>query len=534
MDNVNKFLRLRFPLSLSYIYKLFMLFFVLGLPIESISQIVTRYDSMDLARNMMYSQRLPEAIYILEILNVKYPEEEIVKELYSQALYWNKDYNKTIAYIRSTDHPSPGLSFHYGNILFELDRLREAQFFLSSYLLSHQDDPEALLLLAKISYWQRGSTKGALNYIDQILGNDPLHAQALQFKEEIYQDIAPQVGLKAKYYNDSQTLQAMMYATRLSYYYNSWLQPSVQVNTNQYANGEQVLMANFSNRLVFPNTKTELGLTSGVFSNSWSNELTPTWSVSFKQKTLKNLFLTAEAGQTPYLFTLASIGQNIMPVSLATSLVKESGTGWTGSVTLQEWQFMDENKIRSLSSWVLFPIAQHPILSLNIGYAFIMANADHNRFTLEDPSVMPSTFGEVLPGVFDPYFTPQNQLVHAALAKIDINFSKKFRASLNSNIGIYATIDNPNFIYYGSTEPNSPSIGNGPVSRPIPNVPSTEYDGIYRILIPTKYFPIDISGRLVMELNRFFTLQTEWGYMSTIYFNSHTASIGLNWKFAKR
>jgi len=535
MENMSKIEDLIFSLFLSVVHRLIIICLLICFPIESISQIINKYDSMDLAKDMMYNQRLAEAIGILEILDEKYPEEENVKYLYSQALYWNKDYKQTIAYIRNTDSPSPGLNLHYGKILFELNRLKEAQVFLSTYLLSHQVDMEALLLLARISYWQSGSTKGALGYIDQILINDPLHAQALKLREEIYLNTATQVQLNARYYHDSQPLQAMMYSTRLSFYHNSWLQPAVQVNTNQYADGGQVLMANFSNRIVFPNTTSELGLTSGVFSNSWSNELTPTWSVAFKQKTLHNLFLTAEAGQTPYLFTLASIGQNLMPISLATSLVKESGTGWSGKVTLQQWQFMDENSIRSMSSWVLVPLIQHPSLSLNIGYAFMMANADHNRFILEDPSIVPITFGEVLPGVFDPYFTPQNQMVHAALAKVDINFSKKFRASLNSNIGLHATIDNPNIIYYGSPAanlPNTPNMGNRPVS--IPDEPSAEFDGIYRILIPTKYFPIDITGRLIIELNNFVTLHTEWGYMSTIYFSSRTANVGLNWKFAKR
>ena len=494
---------------------------------------MTRYDSMNLAKEMMYSQRLPEAINILTILDKKYPDEENVQYLYSLALYWNKDYNNTLAYIRSTAKPTRGLNLHYGKILFELNRLNEAQRFLSAYLKSHEYDAEALLLLAKISYWQGGPTNKSLEFINRVLTNDPLHSEALQLKEELILNTAPQLIVNASYYQDSQPIQAMMYATRLSFYHNSWFQPAVQLNTNHYAGGEQAVLASFSNRMTFPNTKTELELISGIFSNNWSSEVVPTWSLGIKQKTLDNLFISADIGKAPYLYTLASIGQNVMPLSIATSITKESNVGWTGNMTLQKWTFIDENQIRSLSSWVLVPIVKHPVLTLNIGYAFMMAHADHNRFTLEKPAVQPMRFEEVLPGVFDPYFTPQNQRVHAALAKVDINFSKKIRASLNSNIGVHATIDNPNFINYGAPAPMVPITGNGPASRPNPTPKTFESENIHLVLIPTTYLPIDIKGRLAMDLGRCFTLHTEWSYLSTIYFKSQTVNVGFNWKLAK-
>jgi len=296
-----------------------------------------------------------------------------------------------------------------------------------------------------------------------------------------------------------------------------------------------VIMPAISNITFFSKSKTSLDLKAGVFENSWSNGIIPTWTIGLTQKTIRDIDFSAEVRRTPYLHTLASTTENVIPTILTTAIGKESEYGASGKIMAQRWQFNDDNKVKIISAWILLPIVNKSSFTFNMGYAFAMSDSDHNRFVRDETILLdnPPSFGQVLPGVFSPYFTPQDQIVHAALGKIDMKFGQKVSASINTNIGIYASIDNPNYVYYGSS---TPIVPNKNTKNPV--TPPTEdelvNDDIYKIFVPTRYLPIDLRGKLGVKANETITLNTEYAYVETMFFKSHEVSIGLKWKFVNR
>jgi len=518
---------------------LLFLSFIISIPFTAFCQNITRYDSLEIARDIMYNQKYPEAIKILDKLDKNYPSDEDILVLYSQALFWSQDFPRTIAFIKinTTKESYPEyLDYHFGKILFDLSYIKDAKKHLTKYLRKNPEDAETLLMLAKISYWQGVSSKEILKKINIVLHNDPINAQALELKEEILLNIAPELSLGGNYFEDSQPLKGNSISSALRFYHNGWLQPTVYLHARYYQNGDQVMMPFVSNKSFFPKSKTELELRAGVFSNSWSDDITPTWTIGLKQKTFNNIDFAAEASRSPYLYTLASIAENVVPTILTTSIGRESVNGLTGKITAQRWQFNDENMVRSISAWILIPVINQSSFTFNMGYAFMFADSDQNRFVLDEKFDLPrhATFGQVLPGVFSPYFTPQNQLVHAALGKVDVKFSDKISASINSNIGVYANIDNPNYIHYGSS---APTQANPNPRNPIVAPPMEEelvVEDIFKIFVPTRYFPLDLRCKLMMDVNRSLSIHTEYVYLETIFFSSQEVNMGLKWKFIKK
>jgi len=527
-----------FLIKSSVKFSIFLSIIILN-PLAALSQTASRYDSLDTARDKMYNQSLPEALKILDKLDKNYPLDEDIMVLYSQALYWSNDFSRTIAYIKTStikaSYPEY-INFHFGKILFDLSYLKDANKHLSLYLEKNPQDAETLLMLAKISYWQGKSSNEILNKINAILINDPQHAQAKELKEEILLSTAPELSLAGSYFEDSQPLQGNLLSANLRFYQNAWLQPSVQILSRYYQGGEQVMMPSISNKTYLSKSKTELELRAGAFTNSWSDDIIPTWTVGLKQKTFKNIDFAAEVSRAPYLYTLASINENVVPTILSTSIGRETALGMTGKIMAQQWQFNDGNKVNSLSAWILIPVINQTFLTFNMGYAFTVADSDQNRFILDETVDLPSTvaFGQVLPGVFNPYFTPQNQIVHAALGKIDLKISQKVSASINSNIGIYARIDNPNYVYYGTTSPTLPNANpRNPHTAP-PLEEELVFNDIFKIFVPTRYFPLDLRGKLMMDVNRTLSLHSEYAYIETIFFKSQEINMGLKWRLASR
>jgi len=534
------------------LFNLILLIFFCLFPLFSYSQNQNLFDSLDLARNKMNESKYSESLAILNSLGKKHPQNIDIIRLKGQVLYWSGDFDATLGYFNTflTQHPEADiLKLDYGRILFELNHLDKAQHHLFAYYNLHPEDPETGIILATIAYWEGKPPKIALGYIERVLVLYPGNVPAFNLRKEILMTAGPQLHVFSSYSSDSQPLQAFLGSAAFSFYQSAFLQPSLEIQTRQFGKAQQALSLQIANKAVLTKSQTEFLMSTGFFKNSWIEELIPTWGFELRQKTFAQLMLSAGINRSPYLFTLASLNQNILPTTFTAGLGRETGESWTGKASVQLWQFQDNNTIRMGSAWFLIPVIKQPYFVMNIGYAFMMADSDENRFALVEPvtgAVNQTEIGQVFPGIFDPYFTPQNQMVHSVLAKLDFNFSQKVNVSLNNNLGVYAIIDNPNFIFYGVSDPQpdaqnpgppvgTPSNPNAPgkpiVENPNPGTTAIRSSDLYRVLVPTTYFPLDLKGKITWKTNTKLTFRTEYAYLKTIFFDSHTLSLGLNYKF---
>lgn len=506
---------------------------LLSLPNTLISQTLVQYDSLENARTLLNDLKISEALEILKALEKNYPQDENVMILYSQALYWNNSINATLAYIHKNKVLAPNsdnLNIHFGRILFELYHLKDSQAFLRAHLKLHPEDPETLLMLAKIAYWTGNPPKKVLFYLNKVVELDPDNNDANELKEEIRSNLAPHLNIQSSYYSDSQPLEVYMGSTSLSFYQTALFQPTIQVQGRQLGPSDQMLSADFNNKTVLHQSHTELNIRAGIFTSTWTNETTPSWALEINQKAFSDFILSAGVQRSPYINTLSSLSQNVLPTTLTGSFGRETGNNWTGKAIVQQWQFNDNNMIRTASAWILYPMVKHQVFKIDLGYAFMIADAEEDRFSLAVPELpSPAQIGQVIPGIYNPYFTPINQILHSGVLKIDLSITRKLSLGLNSNIGLYASMDNPNYVYYGERDvlaaPQNPGR-NPPFAQPEEFLyPET----LYFIYIPTRYFPIDLNGNLTYKINKNITFQTKYAYLKTVFFDSYTFSTGCNW-----
>ncbi len=489
------------------------------------------YDSLNMARELLNNQKINQAISILRSCEKSHPNDVHVIRLHGQALYWSKDFDATRNYFRAAIERNPQLDIlklDYGRILFELHELPEAKINLNEYLTATPGDTETQIMLGAIAYWQGKRPKKSLQHLFAVQSVYPDNQRTRDLIKEIRQNTSPYLKINATNYSDSQPLQVFQTHIETGFYQSAWFQPSIQFQNRMFQAGINAQHFQFSNKTTFPKSKTSFLMRVGVFQNSWSTENPYTSGIEIRQTLSHDFVFASGVDRSPYLNTLRSLNSNVMQTNYITSIGRESGTKFKGKVMFQHQQFDDNNFVQSFSLWTLFPVARTPSFQFDLGYAYFRAGSKENRFVLENPddeNLSPTGSGNTFPGVFDPYFTPHNQRVHSLLAKINFKLGTSVRISLNNNVGVFARIDNPEFVEGGSGG-SGPGPGN-PVFPPSPTQPA----GINKVFNLTYYFPLDLKGTISWEVSKKILLTSEYNYFKTIWFDSHTVSAGLKINF---
>jgi tetratricopeptide (TPR) repeat protein len=493
------------------------------------SQTQDFYDSLNVARQLMEELKISQAISILRSCEKAYPDNVHVIRLHGQALYWSKDFEATRNYFRASIERNPHLEIlklDYGRILFELNQLNESKIILNEYLKAEPENAETHIMLGKIAYWQGRRPKKSLQHLSAVHKYYPSNQETVDLIKEVRQNTSPYLTISSSRYRDSQPLEAIQTIAEAGFYQSAWLQPSIQLENRLFSEDLNAQHFQFTNKTAFPKSKTAVLMRAGVFRNSWTNETPHTAGIKIRQQLSNDYELAGGIDRSPYLSTLRSLNSNALQTNYSASIGRETGTKFKGKVMFQHQQFEDNNFVQWFSLWILFPIASTPAFQFDIGYAFLAAGSKENRFVLENPddaNLSPTAPGNTYPGVFDPYFTPQKQIVNSFLAKIELKLGSAVRISFNNNIGVFARIDNPEFVEGGT--------GGSRPGNPVFPPSTTQPRGIYKVFTPTRYFPLDLKSTISWSLSKKILFTGEYNYFKTIWFDSHTFSAGLKMNF---
>jgi tetratricopeptide (TPR) repeat protein len=488
---------------------------------EAIGQTRGFYDSLDIARTLLNQGNIQTALELLETLEKDHPGEENLIRIKGQALYWSKDFEVMRAYFRKSLKTYPNLYWarlDYGRILYEMNEWNESQNILKESLKINPHEPETNQKLAELNYWKGGSPKKSYAYLNEILNPFPDNELANTLKKEIKTGTSPYLGLASGYFSDSQPLQYLNLSATGNFYQSAVFQPGFSAEFRSYSSGIALQIAQASNKFSIPKSNTSLLIRAGLAKSSVWESFAFTYGAEFSQKFPKNLELILSADQEAYFFTLASLADPIIPLTFRTSFGRETGKSWSGKISWQNTFFEDQNTVNTLGAWFLVPILKQAAIRIDFGYSLNFSNSKEVRFSEELPirnTPKNTEIGAVIPGLYTPYFTPINQQVHGALGKVAINFSENIALSLTGNYGFLAKIENPNMIFFGSTDMN-------------PNAPISNKD-ISLILVETAYTPLDFKAALNWEISSKSAFLLTYVYQETIFFDSH--SINLNYNF---
>ncbi|MFT7362295.1 MAG: tetratricopeptide (TPR) repeat protein [Algoriphagus sp.] len=480
------------------------------------------FDSLTLSKNLLNEGLIREASEILKVMESSYPGDENLIRVRGQAFYWSKDFGKTKEYFSKSIAAYPALQFiklDYGRILYELQSFREAVPVLESFILENPDDPEANQLLGQLNYWLGRSPKKSVKYLDKILDPYPDNEAAKALKQEIEKATSPVFSIYTGYFSDSQPMNFSFLEGEFGFYTSALLQPKITASISSYQAGQLISTFTLRNTSSFIPTGTTITLSGGfVASTSWENGV-GLYGLQLDQKIKSGFTLNLAAAKESYFYTLSSLDQTITPTTLKASFGRDYEGKFTGRLWIQHSSFEDDNFVNSFGAWFLYPVLKLPFTRIELGYSYTHGDSKEVRFGPHLPIQNrgnTTDAGTIIPGSYQPYFTPINQQIHGVLAKFTYSPNSSIKLDVTGNIGLKATIDNPNMIFYG--------IGNSLGNRPI-----VEED-LFLLLNPISYTPWDLSFNFNWELSDYSAFKLSYGHQTTIFFNSNTLSL----KFTKR
>ncbi|WP_143189483.1 tetratricopeptide repeat protein [Algoriphagus hitonicola] len=478
------------------------------------------YQKLTQADKLLNEGQIQEAILVLSNLKNQGIQNEDLSRLLGKAYYWSKDFPKTKEFFKQEISSNPEfleLQLDYARIRYEFQEWEAAEQLLEALYPKLPKHPEINQKLAEINYWTGGSKEKSLEFLERILSEYPNNPSAGQLKEEIISQTAPLLSIQSGYYSDSQPLRYGIIGGKFSGYQSSKLQPFIRIENRFYAENQRISLLELGNKLAFPSSKTTLILTGGLVQNSRFNELDFTYEASLEQGLGKGFFAGAALGKEAYLYTLASLEEVISPKLAQISLERKSENSWMGKFQANQRTFESDNKLQMLSLWVLIPIIKSQSVKFYLGYSGTLADTDSVRFetvSMPSPPIRPS-FGELIPGAYSPYFTPINQSILGALAKISLDLGESQNISITGNYGVFAEISNPNIYYFGPETP-----GNAPINT----------ENMVLLFNTETYNPVELKFEYSNTFSERTSINLSYQYQKTIFFDSHFVAFNLNLK----
>ena len=407
-------------------------------------------DTLELARNSAYQKDFATADSLLSAYNKNHKDVHALR-LHAQVLYWTKDFNGALALYEKTLLLFPDeavVKLEYGRTLFNLNKLSKARAILDDYMKTDSSNAEANIMRAYIDLWN-GHMAAAKRRSLLLLKLYPGNADAEAILDKVRYYTAPYLKASAGFSSDDQPRRGEEYSFETGVYRSFLLAPVAQASIYNFHSLDSTyrsLWVRLKNTIQ-TGSGFSLVFGGGIFQQASTNTSHFTGNISLSQVVAKRFSLNAGFEKLPYQYSLASLKKAVINgvTSLAVGYNKDDK--WLAKAGYEQQHFEDDNNIGSSYFWLLAPMVHKNNFSLKAGYAFSFANSDQNKFINKESlsKLMGSTpLHGTVGGVYDPYFTPQNQTIHSLLASVKIGLSKNATITSRASIGVSAKADNPN------------------------------------------------------------------------------------------
>ena len=472
-------------------------------------------DTLTQARCWAYLNEFEHADLLLARYNARHADIHAL-DLHGQVLYWMQAFDRSVIVyekaIRLFPEPS-SLHLAYARVLYGLNRLSKSEALLKAYKLYDSSNVEADIMRAYIDLWN-GKTTSAGKKAGLLLQQYPGNAEANDILGKIQQYTAPYFKTGMEFFSDDQPLKGNVFYAEAGVY-KSWLfAPTVQVAAYQFIGNDNPfhsLWMQLSN--TFQHGKNnKLKVKVGVFTQN-SDGKAITGSAEFSRTISKSFSLQAAVERRPYQYTVNSLKGVVMENTSLISLHYNRNEKWLGKAGYELLQYKDDNKVHTAFLWVLTPVIAGPRYSISGGYAFRYADAINNNFVpiKPIPALINSQSFENIAGIYSPYFTPENQTIHSALASANVRLTKKLQFKSRVNIGVVAKADNP---YMWLDEPGGDFV-------------------VFTGYAQTNFLPATWVNELRFAASDKCSLAANYTYDKILFYKIHKGSIELKYHFLK-
>lgn len=474
-------------------------------------------DTLEWARTTAYEKNFIAADSLLVQYNKDHDDIHGLR-LHAQVLYWMKAFERSIAAYEKALTLFPGekiVQLEYGRILFNLNRLPKARQLLDAYVKNDTVNAEANIMLGYIDLW-KGHIQMAKERSLWLLQQYPGNAEALDILSHIKYNTAPYLKTGIDFISDDQPRNGVNYNIEGGVY-KSWLfSPVAQATFYQFNATDSVYHSSWFRikNTIHGGTGFSLLFGGGIFQHGAARSNHVTGNMEVAQIIVKRFSLNAGYEKRPYQYSIASLKNAVLEGVSSFSLSYNKNDKWLGKVGYESHNFEDDNNVRTIYFWLLAPLLHKTNFSLKAGYGYSYANADKNNFVSVgslNKIVSSTALHGSVQGVYDPYFTPQNQMIHSVLASIHIGLSKTSSLSSRVNIGFSATADNPEL--------------------KLEKKANQFY--IDKTYIATSYNPITWVSELQVGLSKKFFVSANYTFEHLLFYTNNQGGIQLKYLFLK-
>ena len=469
-------------------------------------------DTLTYARSKTFEKKFEEANKLLEAYNSN--NHNLNALLFqAQVLYWmKKNIAANAVYERAlTLFPdAPMAKLDYGRFLYQQSKLHKAHQLLKKFLLYENTHQEAITMLAYIDLWTGhiASAKKGTALLEKLNSGNSESENILQ---QIANYTTPYLKLNGSVFCDDQPLKRLGIEPEAGLY-KSWLfSPYVKAafyrsDVDSIFQSSQI---EAGNKIQIVATKTDIEFSAGYFkADNYDGDIT--WKLKLKQRLASAFSLDVVRQKKTYQYTLSGIKRPFLYDLSEAGMEMNIKNRWQARVAYNNLDFDDGNKVYTAYLWFLIPVIHKNNFSVKTGYAYSYANADKNTFQPKVNQPIPQVLYTPMEGIYNPYFTPNDQTVHSLILSLLIPFSKKLVFSGNLNIGVTAHSNNP-YLYVDRN-------GTGPYF-------------INKGFSTLSYTPVEFSGTIEYKLSRNVVINGNYAYNSLIFFKSHAANLQLKYLF---
>ncbi|MGM5630475.1 hypothetical protein O2K51_06185 [Apibacter raozihei] len=386
-----------------------------------------------------------ESMVVLKEYLVKYPDDVYANWLGGQIAYELGNgklsrtlYNKAIA--NNSDNRE--LRLNYAKTLYNSVNLQEAESELNYLLKSDIKDfiyTEAYLMLGYINLWRNDYNKTRI-CINKIKESDHENKAVKELEKQLQNSSKPYLKINFDYTSDNQVLTTYSELIEVGIHRNKNLNPKILIENQNFSTDKQIATIKIGNTFYVDKSKFIIYSALGIskhFSEStgWLGEL------NIQRKIGRHLNFAVSASRLSYAYTLRSTQKQVFENILSGSVEYENKQIFSIKAIYQH-KFYKDNYVNNWGGWVLSKPFNLFKVQIRAGYGFSFSDSKTILYYPQTTSNLINSWGEVK-GVYDPYFTPKQQITHSILGVISISLTPSFILDISGNYAFKAQNESP-------------------------------------------------------------------------------------------
>lgn len=467
---------------------------------------------------LIADQHLEEALVVLD--------KEIATAQDNYYLYWLQAQvcmqlgNTTRAYkcfdtALSVSNRNQAVLMDYGRVLFQHKRYTAAMVLFDEILRNRQAEAiyyEALMMKGYTLYYQ-GDLYKSKQIMQRLLADDPTLDYIQQFVADLTYLLAPAAQIGMEYASDDQPVEILENSINLGLARSRFVNPSFKIVNNFFASNpsNDALKVLLGNTFHFQGQGLMLEGTLGFYQHFTQQKTSWLGGVKLQKRLADHLQSFVFWERSPYLGTRYSTTNSLLQHQYGAGLGYDNPQLFQVSMRFSQTQYDNKNSVASFGGWLVSRPLVLGITKWSVGYGFSYANAKELGYVPADGTTTDIPIGTPLPGVYAPYYTPDNEIVHAVIGEVQVQLPAKINFSVKATYGVDARNNVP--LLYRAQE-------NAQAEQAY-----TAYT--YRAL----YHPLSINLRVAKQLTTNCGLQLYYQRQNTFYYSQDRIGVNLSFKF---